>query len=149
VDLAHKLREQRDAKDDERLAFATEGYLEYLEAGGKILFEDLNCDLLRQSLERGAPILTGLSATYLYRNAREFGVDDDADDVRGRPMGHFVVLCGYDHPTRIVLVADPTQENPLSDERVYGVDIERVIGAILLGVITYDANLVILKPKGT
>jgi hypothetical protein len=34
-----------------------------------------------------------LSATYLYQTKREF--DNEYDDIRGNPVGHFVVICGY------------------------------------------------------
>ena len=85
-----------------------------------------------------------MSATYLYRTAREFGPGDDYDDVRGTPSGHFVVLCGYDREKRTVLVADPLQSNPVGKGQYYEVDLNRVICSILLGVTTYDANLLII-----
>ena len=69
------------------------------------------------------------------------------DDIRGRPAGHFVVLCGYDKETREVLVADPLLKNPLSGTHSYAVSIERVLGAVLLGILTYDANLLIIEPR--
>ena len=55
-----------------------------------------------------------MSSTYLYRTAREFGPDDYADDIRGLPAGHFVIIAGYDHRRRTVLVMDPYQLNPYS-----------------------------------
>ncbi|MBB6086352.1 cysteine peptidase family C39 domain-containing protein [Wenzhouxiangella marina] len=145
VDLADKLAAQCRLKRRERLKTATTGYLEYLAGGGTILFEDLSRRLLRTLLERGEPILTGLSATYLYRSAREFGPDDADDDLRGEPVGHFVLLTGYDRHRRQVLISDPTHPNPRGT-RHYRVHIDRVIGAILLGALTYDANLLILTP---
>ena len=42
---------------------------------------------------------------YVDGNAREFGPEGRPDDVRGRPAGHFVLLCGYDKETREVLVS--------------------------------------------
>lgn len=33
------------------------------------------------------PIIVGLSATYLYKSAREFGANLDYDDLRGEPTG--------------------------------------------------------------
>lgn len=69
------------------------------------------------------------------------------DDVRGDPSGHFVVLCGYDKDSGTVLVADPLQPNPLSESHIYGIAVERVICAILLGILTYDANLLIIEPN--
>ena len=88
VDLADKLRRQREVKMDWRLQRATEGYLEFLALGGRIRLADLSRTLIRRILRRGMPILTGLSSTYLYRATREFE-DDKRDDVRGFPVGHF------------------------------------------------------------
>lgn len=147
VDLAHKLKSQSDAKHDEKLHHATEGYLEFLRLGGHLRFEDLTLTLIRKYLTRGVPILTGLSATYLYHMAREFGPECVTDDIKGHPVGHFVVLCGYERRTRQVLVADPLDPNPLDSEHIYPMSIERVLGAILLGIVTYDANLLIIEPK--
>ena len=70
-----------------------------------------------------------------------------AFDVRGIPAGHFVVLCGYDRDTRSVLVADPLMPNPLASEQLYELNIDRVVNAILLGIVTYDAKLLIVQPK--
>ena len=147
VDLSERLRMQLEHKDSGRLRVATEAYLLFLAKGGQLRFEELTTALIRKYLSREIPILTGLSATYLYRNAREFGPDCKADDIRGRPAGHFVVLCGYDKETRDVLVADPLLKNPLSGTNYYVVSIDRVIGAILLGILTYDANLLIIEPR--
>ena len=92
------------------------------------------------------PILTGLSSTNLYQASREYGPNDDDDDIRGNPSGHFVVLSGYDRKLRQVHILDPLQANPHSPTRRYSIDIDRVINSILLGVLTYDANLLMIKP---
>jgi hypothetical protein len=60
-----------------------------------------------------------------------------------------VVLCGYAPKERRVLVADPLQDNPRYGVHYYWVHIQRVLGAILLGVLTYDANLLLVEPPGT
>ena len=148
MDLSAKLSEQARCEDkrDARLATFTQGYLEFLALGGVVRLEDLTTALIRRYLTSGRPILTGCSATYLHRTSREFGPQGVADDIRGQPQGHFVVLCGYDKETRQVLVADPLQPNPLSATYIYLVGIERVVAAILLGIVTYDANLLILEP---
>lgn len=147
VSLAEKLRAQVALKDDVRLQTATDAYLDYLGQGGRLRFEDLTARLIRSYLNRGIPILTGLSSTYLYRAMREYGPLDDDDDIRGEPSGHFVVLCGYHRQNRSVLVADPLYPNPVASSQVYEVNIDRLICAILLGVLTYDANLLILNPN--
>ncbi len=147
IDLAEKLELQLAAKKKPKLAVATKAYLEYLRLGGVIRFQDLNAALIRKYLKQGKPILCGLSATYLYHCAREYGPNLDYDDVRGVPSGHFVVLCGYDMEHRHVLVADPLHQNPLQAGHYYEVSTHRLIGAILLGIITYDGNLLIIEPK--
>jgi hypothetical protein len=109
--------------------------------------DDLSPGLLRQWLEQRRPILTGLSSNFLYRTARETGDEQlEADDIRGVPTGHFVVLCGWDADERKVRVADPYHDNPTYAARIYWLPVERVINSILLGVLTYDANLLVLEP---
>jgi hypothetical protein len=142
--IAERLQAQRLAKHDAKLALATGAYLQFFELGGTLKFEDLTSALLRRHLTRGIPLLTGLSATFLYQCARER--DDDYDDVGGEPTGHFVVLSGYDRETREVLVADPLHDNPGFGAQHYRVGIARLTTAILLGIVTYDANLLALEP---
>jgi hypothetical protein len=149
-DLAVRLRAQAELKGDRRLRLATAAYVDFLELGGRIRFQDLRPDLIRRHLMDGHPILTGLSATYLYGCARE--VDEQGrlhyDSVRGEPTGHFVVVHGYDADSDSVLVADPLYENAFGSH-TYRVAVLRLIGAILLGVLTYDGNLLVLeRPPG-
>jgi hypothetical protein len=146
ADIGQKLLLQVKAKKNRKLAVATRAYLEFLELGGELALKDLTTSLLRKYLKQGKPILCGLSSTYLYRCAREYGPNQDYDDIRGNPSGHFVVLCGYDMIRRTVLVADPLLLNPLEKGQYYEVTIDRLICSILLGVLTYDANLVIIEP---
>ncbi|MBZ0173425.1 MAG: C39 family peptidase [Phycisphaerales bacterium] len=147
VDMIAKLEAQIREKRDRRLRVASQGYQEFLRLGGRIRFTDLTRRLLRSILNRGIPIITGLSATYLYRAMREYGPDDADDDVRGAPAGHFVVLSGYERRHRTILVSDPLDPNPLGGEQNYWIHIDRVIGAILLGVLTHDANLLVIQPR--
>lgn len=148
VDLATKLRAQMEVKDGVRLAVATREYLRFHALGGEVRFEVLSDDLLRRYLSRNIPILTGLSATYLYRCARETGrFKIRADDVGGQPSGHFVVLSGYEPVSRLVQVADPWREPKAFDAHYYEVSVEHLIGAIMLGALTYDANLLVLQPR--
>lgn len=147
VDLAAKIKRQAELKPAERIQGASEGYLEFLELGGRIAYQELSAELLYGYLQRGLPILTGLSATYLYQSAREDPTTDRADDVGGEPVGHFVVLCGYEAASRTVAIADPLSSNPMADDQLYTVSYERLIGAILLGIVTYDANLLVIHPR--
>lgn len=144
VDLRERLQAQAEAKHDDKLRLATAPYLEFLSMGGKLRLGDHTSTLVRRYLKRGIPILTGLSATYLYRCARE--TDIDYDDVQGEPLGHFVVLSGYDKDKREVMVADPLHDNPGFGQQNYSVTLERLITSIMLGIVTYDANLLVLEP---
>ena len=146
-DFTDRLKQQAEFKQDPKLEHATDGYLEFLRLGGKLKFTDLNTRLLRGIIRKRLPILTGLSATYLYRSKREFGPNDDPDDIRGLPGGHFVILSGYHRKDRTVLVADPYARNPVASRHLYAVNIDRVICSILLGVLTYDANLLVIAPR--
>jgi len=146
-ELCARLRERASARGEGRLADTARAYEVFLAAGGEIRFRDLSAGLIREHLHRGHPILTGLSATYLYRSARESGQPSRYDDLRGDPQGHFVVLCGYSPRERSVLVADPLQPNPIARGHHYEVRVERLVCAILLGVLTYDANLLIIRPR--
>jgi hypothetical protein len=153
VILEKKLLDQQAVKDGSKLQTATAAYLEFLRLGGVIRMEVLTIDLIRRHLKRSVPVLTGLSSTFLYGEAREQSLNppvngrtSHSDDVGGFPCGHFVVLCGYDADERTVLVADPLETNPIAADRRYWVDIDRVFSAIMLGILTYDANLLIIQP---
>lgn len=143
--LRAKLNARRAAKSDRKLRRAIDAYLQFLDFGGLLGFRDINPALIRGILRKGIPILTGLSATWLYQCAREYGTE--YDDVKGDPTGHFVVLAGYDDQTRTIRVADPLQKNPAYPTHHYDVAMDRLINAILLGILTYDANLILIEPS--
>ncbi len=147
IDIANRLTQQQELKADYRLQYATAGYQDFLRLGGRLRMTHLSRRLIQAILRRRLPILTGLSSTYLYRTAREFGPNDMPDDIRGLPAGHFVVIAGYNHTNRTVLVMDPYQLNPYNQASGgYWISIDRVICAILLGIVTHDANLLIIHP---
>jgi hypothetical protein len=148
VDLAERLERQRSLKkDDPRMHDATEGYLEFLRLGGELRFVDLNAELIHGILRRRLPIITGLSATYLYRAAREYGAESIHDDVAGYPAGHFVVLAGFNEQRASLLVVDPYEPTPYGPSHAYWVSADRVIASILLGIVTHDANLLVVHPR--
>jgi hypothetical protein len=128
-----------------RLPVALDAYARFLGLGGICRFEELTSSLIRRYLSLGLPILTGLSATHLYRSKR-IAEDGTYDDVGGMPEGHFVVLSGYDDEAQTVQVSDPWSE-ARHTARNYWVGMERLINSILLGALTYDANLLIIRPK--
>jgi hypothetical protein len=144
-ELMSRLRKRIQVKEGKKLRLASEAYLRFLEMGGEVRMDDLSPGLMRRHLDRGRPILTGLSATYLYQAPRESGIHDD--DIKGDAQGHFVVLSGYDRDKSQVLVADPLGGTQWVELATYPVGMDRLITAILLGVLTYDANLLVLEPK--
>ena len=146
ISLRERLLQRALVKRDPKLRVAAQAYVDFLDAGGKLEFRDLDPKLLRSSLSKGIPILTGLSASFLYREARERNSNGKTDDIGGDPVGHFVVLTGYDSRQREVQISDPMHPNPLAKVHTYQVKMERVIGAIYLGVLTHDANLIVLEP---
>lgn len=147
ADLRDRLAAQTKLRGEEKCRLAARSYLEFVDRGGDLRFDDLNAHLIRHHLRRGRPLLTGLSATVLYRSPRENTVTNAGDDLRGEPVGHFVLLCGYDQEARLVHVADPFRENPVCPSRHYAVSMDRLLNAILLGVLTYDGNLLMIEPR--
>lgn len=147
-----KLRTQLEAKSSNpRLVVGSEAYLEFLELGGELRLADLTPRLLRKLLDRELPVVTGLSSTCLYREPREIPETNRPDDIHGEPAGHFVVLVDYDEWSYKVHMADPFHPNPFdvdksAPKRIYRVPLDRLVNAILLGVLTYDANLLQIEP---
>jgi hypothetical protein len=147
VDIAERLERQREMKSDYRLQQSTAGYLEFIELGGQLRFADLSTAMVHSLLKRGYPVITGLSSTYLYSSAREYGPDSKPDDVRGLPAGHFVVLAGFDRSQHTMLVVDPYEPTPYGPSQNYWLPVDRVLGAILLGIVTHDANMLVITPR--
>jgi hypothetical protein len=149
ADLRERLRQQlRVRRGNPRLRAETKACQEFLRLGGVLKMQDLTSDLIVRYLSRGVPIITGLSSTFLYREKRTLDYPKSApDDVRGHPQGHFVMLVGYDAAKREVLVADPLDENPPFHTAKYRLSMDRLMNAILLGILTHDANLLIVQPR--
>lgn len=143
--LSRKLSAEARGRTGKRKA-ATKAYLEFMRLGGEVRFEDLTPELISRALRHGVPILTGLSATFLYRSRRENPRTNRPDDVLGQPVGHFVLLTGFRPRKRTVRVADPSND-AASPGRYYDVSVDRLVNAILLGVLTYDGNLLVLQPR--
>ena len=144
INLIEKLKTQLKYKKTPKFKQATNAYISFLEKGGKISYKTLNKELLNSFLIQDTPILTGLSATYLYNEKREYGEPVMYDDIKGQASGHFVVLSGINFENGTVRVADPLHGNPF-ESQLYSVNVDHLICAILLGIITYDANLLIIK----
>jgi hypothetical protein len=129
-----------------RLQVASKAYIKFLEQGGKIYQHELDGALIKKYLKQSVPVLTGLSATYLYGTQREIPKNNKFDSVRGEPVGHFVIINGYDENSNQVYLADPMNPNPLKSQ-YYSVTFDRLINSIMLGIVTYDANLLVIEPK--
>ncbi len=140
-------RQMRYKSKRRKLQVASRSYIEFLEAGGKILYQELDDVLIKSYLKKSIPILTGLSATHLYGTEREISATDTFDSIKGEPSGHFAIINGYDAASHDVYLADPMNPNPLKSQ-YYSVTFTRLINSILLGIVTYDANLLIIEPKG-
>lgn len=149
-DLKAELVRQLDIREEKQLRAAIQAYIDFLEAGGELRHEALTPELLADIVRDGSPPITGLSATYLYGCRREVfdGNESRYDDVHGEPVGHFVVISGVDPATGDFRISDPSQDNPLHQSGTYWVKPHRLIGAIFLGVTTYDGNLLIVRPRG-
>ncbi len=158
VDLIRKLDAQAQLKRDPKRQLASHAYAEFARRGGELRMMDLSPELIAGYLEQGRPLLAGVSATYLYACARELP-DGTYDDLAGEPQGHFVVLTGVRDDR--VRVADPWQPSP--DEpssasldpgeaarasRSYWLPMRHLLHSIMLGVLTYDGNLLAIAPKG-
>lgn len=146
--MIYHLQAQMEFKYKRRkLQVASAAYIKFLESGGELRNSELDETLIKDYLKRSIPILTGLSATYLYGTAREIPQFDIYDSIKGEPSGHFVVITGYDEDKDCAYIADPMEPNPLGKGQVYSVSFPRLINSIMLGIVTYDANLLVIEPK--
>lgn len=123
-----------------------QAYVDFLKEGGTLSFEELTPALLKRILKKDTPIIAGLSSTHLYRDSR-LNKDGDPDDVHGDPEGHFVVISNWNASEKQFIVADPYRKNPVSAGQIYGVGVHRLINSILLGIVTYDANMLVIQSK--
>lgn len=137
--MAYKFKQRK-------LRIASKAYIRFLELGGKVIWSELDEHLIKGYLNRSIPVLTGLSATYLYGTPREVSATNRFDSIKGVPVGHFVIINGYDDENNRVYLADPMNPNPLKSQ-YYNVTFDRLINSIMLGIVTYDANLLIIEKK--
>lgn len=146
ADLERKLklrqRKIRSKKQKKVIGF----YLDFLRKGGKLRFDDLNEDLLDRLFAHHKPIICGLSATYLYQNMRETS-DNIENDIVGQPVGHFVVVSGWDPKKRTVVINDPLRKNPIAETGTYFLPFTKFSNAVMLGILTYDENLLVISKK--
>ena len=144
-DVPKRLLRREESCRSRRQRTAIHAYRKFIEEGGELEMEDLSPKLLLDHLSRKQPILAGLSSTFLYQSSREDPVTNQDDDILGDPAGHFVILSGYDSDSDVATVADP-YANPFTPGPYYPVPWYRLASSILLGAMTYDANLLVLSP---
>jgi hypothetical protein len=142
--IANLKKQMRYKHKRRKLQVASRAYIKFLEAGGRILHAELDENLIKTHLKKSVPILTGLSATYLYGTQREISATNKFDSIKGDPVGHFVIINGFDEAKGCVYLADPMNPNPLKSQYYY-VTFDRLINSIMLGIVTYDSNLLIIE----
>jgi uncharacterized protein YvpB len=81
--------------------------LEYLKAGGEIIFQIPSESLLLDCLKKKIPPIVCLSSTILYKRKR-FDFKKNKRSEYGEPFGHFIVVSGYENGKFIV--TDPHQK---------------------------------------
>lgn len=144
-----RLLRRAEVSPKPKVQAACQAYAAFLAAGGELAFADLSAELLVGALERGRPLLCGLSATYLYDQPRERPDDNAVDDVGGDPVGHFLVICGHAAGGARFSVRDPYSHVPATEEDgSYVVEGRRLLNAILLGIVSFDAVLLEVWPAG-
>lgn len=139
-----KLRQRRIRSKKQKKVIGF--YLDYLRKGGTLRFDDLDEALFDRLFQEHKPIICGLSATYLYQSMRETP-DNHEDDIVGQPVGHFVVVSGWDGASRTVTISDPLRKNPFSETGIYHLPFTRFSNAVMLGILTYDENLLVISRK--
>lgn len=146
VELLSRLEAREQILDNDKLRASHQAYIKFLKMGGSIRMDDLSPALLEHLLGQGGPVIAGLTSTYLYNESR-MTEGSRPDDVKGSAEGHFVIVVGYEAATQRVILADPYHPNRLSEKEQYSVSVFRFINSVMLGVLTYDANLLIIKPR--
>jgi hypothetical protein len=134
-------------KKKKKLVMASQAYINFLEAGGEIHYAELDEELIKSFVKNSTPLIAGLSATYLYGTPREIPEFDTYDSIKGEPSGHFVVITGFDEEKKMLHIADPMEPNPLGRGQFYNVTYTRLINSIMLGIVTFDANLLLIEKK--
>lgn len=145
-ELERKLKQRQRKIRSKRQKKVIGFYLDFLRKGGKLSFDDLDEALFDRLFARPAPLICGLSATYLYQTSRETA-DNREDDIVGQPVGHFVVVSAWDSARRIVTISDPLRKNPISETGIYRLPFTRFSNAVMLGILTYDENLLAITKR--
>ena len=140
--LKSRQKRIRSSRQKKEIGF----YIDFLKNGGVVRFDDLDEVLVKRLFAASRPVICGLSATYLYQTMRELP-NNEENDVIGHPVGHFVVVSGYKADTHEVEIHDPLRRHELSATGTYLLPFQKFSNAVMLGILTYDANLLVIgKP---
>ncbi len=149
ADLIQKLRRQqnffRKKADAEHLAVSNK-FIRFLRLGGRLEFNRISPSLIAQLLAEYGRIIADIDSTYFGNEMRYYTNHQDQliqDDLRGGPVGHFVALVSADLDKMEITIADPENKNQHSDSRVYTVDLQHLINALMLE----RGNLLVVRPK--
>ncbi|MCB9675370.1 MAG: C39 family peptidase [Alphaproteobacteria bacterium] len=151
AEVRDRLRRRTHALPEGALRRVHEAWLAYLEQGGEVVLGELRTHHLTEALDRGTPLICGLSVTWLYQHPREMPDDNRPDDIHGSPVGHFVVVTGYADGGDVFFVSDPWPHPPFEGDstETYAVGRRRLHQAILLGDATHDAVVMeVFPPEG-
>lgn len=153
--LRARLGARHARMDDRAERTLLASWLLFLDSGGSVRFHEPTSALMVGMLCRERPLICGLNATWLYREAREDPWTNQPDDISGVPVGHFVTLVGYTGAGLHIHVNDPSESAPFAAGGDHGdlrngrypLPADRLIHAILLGDATRDAMLLEIWPS--
>jgi len=114
--------------------------VDYLQAGGELLFYPLSKELLLAHFDHGLPLIAALDMSFLYDCVAFY------DEFSEHRATHFVVLHGYDPAQNSLYVSDPWHSIPIPNQNgQYIIDADRIINAIFLGEERNDSALIVIQ----
>lgn len=147
-ELKEKLEYHKSKADSVHLTQTFDAYIQILEKGGTIDLSEINRAVIRKAVELKAPIIAAVSATHLFHSKREYLDSKDRpvlDDAKGKTAGHLVAVTAW--VGKEITLHDPYLANPITGKAKYKVYISRLMRSILLGVLSYDAQMVVITKK--
>lgn len=121
-----------------------QSYIDFVEAGGKLIILPALSSKLMYELLRTGPFLPCVSFSTLYgvgRSSNTGEIESNLDDVNGRAVNHSIVVYGNDESGNF-LIADPWQKPGL-----HTIEPERLIAAISTAQIECDNLLFQIQPN--
>lgn len=141
-EIIQNLEVKKLESDAAPYALAIDSYINYLKAGGELLFYPLSKEMILAQFDLGLPLLAALDMGFLYDCAH---FQDLYSDSRST---HFVVLHGFDPERNTFHVTDPWYNIPIPHKNgQYTLSADRVINAIFLAQDKHDAALVVIQKK--